>query len=266
MFPIGNFSHTAPRLVGASSSGSTRLAVVPPRAAFLLALLTFTAVTLAGLLCPAVATAGAHWQRISSSEGVSVYVLPDDSRDVPLFKGVTTIKAPILNLLAILTDVDRACEWNLRCHSVRTIHRMDPLNVVFYNRLSAPWPVDDRDAVYRASARISQSGRRVDAVFRAISRPEILIPAGVVRFPRLVGTYRLESLGAGSTRVTYQIDADPGGMVPTWFVRYASKGVPTATLNGLRREAGRIGKRYATFVARYAPVTAKALPTGPTTP
>ena len=225
--------------------------------------LTLAGLTLAAALFAAPAEAAPGWQRVASKDGVDVYVLPDTKRDVPLFKGVTTINAPILTLLAILTDVDRACAWNLRCHSVRTVRRFDDLNVIFYNRLSAPWPVDDRDAIYHASARIRSDGRRVDAIFRAIPRPEILVPPDVVRFPRLIGTYRLDSVNPTTTKVTYQIDADPGGMIPDWFVRYASKGVPTATLSGLRREAARVGDRYAAFMAKYATAAATVAPSIP---
>lgn len=209
----------------------------------------------AGLVLAARAPAQAspRWQRIASDKGIDVYALPDDKRDVPLFKGVTTIRAPILELLAILTDVDRACSWNLRCHTARTLQRTDDLHVIFYNRLDAPWPVDDRDAVYKAEARILDGGKQVRATFRAIKWPALPVPSGVVRFPHLIGTYRMDSLGPHATRVSYQIDASPGGMVPDWLVSYTSKRVPIATLSGLRRESRRIGKRYAAFVARHQP-------------
>jgi hypothetical protein len=121
--------------------------------------------------------------------------------------------------------------------------------------------VSDRDAIFKARARILEGGRRVRANFDAIPWPALPPPPGVVRFARLHGSYEMTALAASLTRVVYQIDAHPGGMVPDWFVRYSSKYVPIATLSNLRKESRRIGTRYKDFIARHRPpATVKATP------
>jgi len=202
--------------------------------------------------------AKARWRHVATEDGVRVSVLPDDKRDVPLFRGETVISAPILELLAILTDVNRACDWNARCLESRVMRRTDDLNLMFYSRVDGPWPVSDRDAIFRARARILKHGRKVLATFDAIPWPKLKVPSGTVRFARLHGSYTMIALSPFRTKVTYQIDAHPGGMVPDWVVRYTSKWVPVGTLAGLRRQSRRIGKRYAAFVARHRPKVVQA--------
>ena len=77
----------------------------------------------------------------------------------------------------------------------------------------------------------NESGRPLltAASVRAVAR-------GVVRMPRLVGSYDLRPVEAG-TRVVYTVDSDPGGRLPAWLVKRASKDLPYFTLKNLRERA-----------------------------
>lgn len=208
-------------------------------------------VAFALLLLPMLAGA-AGWEKVASERGVRVYIREVPGRDVPRFKGVATIDADPLLLLAVLADVERACEWNAACVHARIVQKRGEFDLDFHNRLKATWPVSDRDAVLRTSARIEDGGNRVYAEFRAIQSAPA--PAkGVVRFPMLHGRYRIRRNAKGGSDVEYVIDADPGGWVPNWFVKYAVKNVPLDTLTGLRRQAAKRAADYADFVRRHRP-------------
>ena len=214
------------------------------------------------LLVPLTALAGG-WERIAREKGVSVYIRDIPGRDVPRFKGVATIDAEPLLLLAVLADVERACEWNAACVHARIVQKRGEFDIDFHNRLKATWPVSDRDAVLRTLARIEDGGARVYAEFRAVASSPA--PAsGVVRFPMLHGRYEIRRTAEGRSRVEYVIDANPGGWVPAWFVKYAVKNVPLDTLTGLRRQAKKMATHYAPFVARHrGPPPAATVPTAP---
>lgn len=214
---------------------------------------TLAAACLAALVWTAAAPAAAqeNWKQVALEKGVHVYVQPDDSRDLPIFRGVLVIHADILHLLAILTDVDKACDWNARCISARTLERRSQTDVTFYNRLDGMWPVNDRDGIYDARATILDGGAKVVASFKARPWPQIKVPSGTVRFTRLHGAYVLTRLGPTRTRVDYRIDADPGGWVPAWAVRYGSKWVPVGTLSGLRAQARRTVGKYDAVIAAW---------------
>ncbi len=60
--------------------------------------------------------------------------------------------------------------------------------------------------------------------------------------PRLRGHYVLKILDYNKTRVEYQIDADPGGMLPDWLIESASKDIPLNTLTGLKKRVAQTRK------------------------
>lgn len=207
----------------------------------------FSAVLL-GLTTPAFA---AGWTKFAHDDGVTVYIQEDPHRELPRFKGVATIQAEPLLILAVLADVGRSCEWNAACVHSTVIETRSEFEVVFHNRLRATWPVSDRDAVLRTGARIHDRGARVEATFDAIAWPAIRPANGVVRFPVLHGRYDIRRIAPGRSHLEYIIDANPGGMIPSWFVRYGVKNVPTSTIAGLRRQIVKRGASYKDFVARH---------------
>lgn len=212
----------------------------------------FALVVAFALLLPPMLAAATGWEKVASERGVRVYIREVPGRDVPRFKGVATIDADPLLLLAVLADVERACEWNAACVHARMVQKRSEFDLDFHNRLKATWPVSDRDAVLRTSARIEDGGNRVYAEFRAIQSAPAAAK-GVVRFPMLHGRYTIRRNAKGGSNVEYVIDADPGGWVPNWFVKYAVKNVPLDTLTGLRRQAAKRAADYADFVARHRP-------------
>mgnify|MGYP002630323595 CR=1 FL=1 len=212
---------------------------------------------------PHPAHAAGKWRLVTQDEGVRVYDMPEAGRAVPRFRGVATIEAPALHLLAILGDVARSCEWNTACKHSVLLHKVDDLRMTFHNRLKAPWPVSDRDAILKTSALISKDGKTITALFRAIAYPSRPPASGVVRFPKLVGQYAMTVLGPTTTKVVYTIDSDSGGWLPDWVVRYATKKVPIGTLAGLRAQATRTRGKYDAFIAKH---TAKAPAPAPAPP
>jgi hypothetical protein len=244
-FDLHHFKHFTEfrrGLLAASTRGGTRR-----RCLVAVAL----AVALAAVLLPALASAS-PWKRIAHEKGISVYVRELAGRAVPRFKAEMTVDIEPLQLLAVLADVGRACEWNAACVHSNVIERRSDFDVTFHNRLSATWPVSDRDAVLRTSARIRKGGDEIFASFKAIANASPKPADGVVRFPMLVGRYVISRKTGGATRVVYTIDTDPGGWVPTWFIRYAVKNVPLATLDGLRRQAGKTMDHYRPFRERHS--------------
>ena len=58
--------------------------------------------------------------------------------------------------------------------------------------------------------------------------------SGLVRMPKMVGSFEMKSLSPASTQVTYTMQADPGGTVPAWLANSTARKQPLKTLQGLR--------------------------------
>lgn len=205
------------------------------------------------------APAGA-WERYASGEGVTVYITDVPGQSVPRFKGVATIDADPLLLLAVLDDVGRSCEWNAACVHSNVLRTRGDFDHLVHIRLKATWPVSDRDAVLQTDARVLDQATRVTASFRGVAYPGRKPADGVVRFAMLHGRYDIRAIAPGRSSVEYVIDSDPSGMIPSWFVKYAVKNVPISTLAGLRKQAKRRAADYAAFVARHRALAVPAPP------
>lgn len=211
----------------------------------------FAATTAA--LHPAVAHADNAWKEVSRDEGVVVSIKEKESGGLPAFRGVSVINASIYDILAVLNDTGRNTEWMAACREAKVLKKSGPYERIVYNRTAAPWPVDDRDVVLQSKVSVDLEKKEVTITFYSIKSPLKGAVDGVVRMPRLKGHYHLKVLDDNKTRVTYQIDADPGGWLPEWLVASAQEELPRKTLVGLRDQVKKTKGQYDEFLNEWHP-------------
>lgn len=200
------------------------------------------------------------WKIIAQENGVVVWNRLEPGREVPVFKGIGTVEAGLFEVLAVLDDVPRHTEWMANCMQSRILKQVNDFDRVLYNRTHAPWPVSDRDVVLNCTVDGTMSKREVFCPFTSFASPLQGQVDGVVRMPRLRGHYRLYGIDDKHTRVTYQIDVDPGGHLPDWVVELTSKKLPLDTIVGLRRQVAKTRGRYSAFLQKYDPAHGGTIP------
>jgi hypothetical protein len=218
------------------------------------ALLTLlAAATLAVSLPAGPAGADDGWQQDANEKGVVVTTRTEAGRSLPIFRGVGTVDAGAFEILAVLDDISHFTEWMADCKGARVVKQINEFERIEYNRVGAPWPVSDRDATVRSWIEASASKGDIWARFQSMAVPEAGPVAGVVRMPRLVGYYHLEAIDAEHTKVTYQVDAAPGGLLPDWLVKLTSRKLPIETLVGLRKQVAKTRGQHEAFLKKYDP-------------
>jgi hypothetical protein len=230
------------------------LALAPPnpwRMALLAAVL---------LVLPLPAGAEETWTHDTTDQGVEVSTRTDAGRNLPIFRGVGTVDAGVFEILAVMDDIAHYTEWMSSCAGARVVKQINEFERIEYNRIAAPWPVSDRDVTLRSWVEASARKRDVWARFESITVSEVGPVAGVVRMPRLAGFYHLEPIDAGHTKVTYQVDADPGGLLPDWLVKLTSRKLPIQTLVGLRAQVTKTRGQHEAFLAKYDPSKGGKIP------
>ncbi len=218
---------------------------------------TLLALTAAAILAASLPSgnAGADdgWVQDASEKGVVVTTRTDPGRSLPVFRGVGTVDAGVFEILAVLDDISHFTEWMADCKDARVLKQINEFERIEYNRIAAPWPVSDRDTTIHSWIEASLSKGDVWARFQSVDAPEAPPVSGVVRMPRLVGYYHLEGIDLEHTKVTYQVDADPGGLLPDWLVKLTSRKLPIETLVGLRRQVAKTRGQHDAFLKRYDP-------------
>jgi hypothetical protein len=175
-----------------------------------------------------------HWQQLDDEDGVKVY-----SKDIPnsplvAFRGETVVKAPIGKLLWVLADNTHRTAWVDRLQRSLVLEASGSYDYVVYQHFSLPFPISDRDYVYRGHAR-SGKGGSVVLEMQSVDHPKA--PATIGVRARLVQSrYELIPLAADRTRVIVEIQTDPKGSLPSWLVNLIQESWPMKTLLALRAE------------------------------
>ncbi len=193
------------------------------------------------------------WEVIKKDEGITVSKKEVDGKDLPIFRGTGVVDASLYEILAVLNDTPRNTDWMHNCHTATLLKQVDEVTRVIYNRTDAPWPVSDRDVVLRSKATWNVEKRTVMVRFKSIQSPLMGEVADVVRMPQLEGFYKLTALDWDKTRVTYQVDADPGGSLPDWLVSAVQTDIPLHTLKKLRAQVKKMRGKYPEFIKLWDP-------------
>lgn len=208
-------------------------------------------IALSALFSGGVSRAAPGWKRITTEDGVTVTSRDVPGRGFPTFRGVGIIHADMYSVLAVMSDIPRHTEWMYNCKSIQLIRKIDDRQRIVYSRTRAPWPVSDRDAVYRSNVVVDRAHKAVSVEFRAVKSRYVAPVKGVVRMVNLRGHFKLRSLGAARTRIEYQVDADPGGWLPGWIARIATRKLPLATIQNLRRQVSKTRGLYRARIKRW---------------
>jgi hypothetical protein len=203
-----------------------------------------------------VAHAGSKWETIARESGIRVLQKDRPGSGIPMVKGIGMIKANLADVLAVIDDVPGRTTWAHDCTAARELEKPSPFERVLYHRSAVTWPVSDRDVVVRVKVDADYEAKRVKVTYKTAHGYSFPKVSGVVRMPRLDGYFLIQAVGAEKTRVTYLVDADPGGMLPDWLVTMTSKDIPLNTLQNLRKRVRRTkaNGKYKKFVDYWQPL------------
>ena len=193
------------------------------------------------------------WRMIGRADGVTSWVRDDPQDGFPRLRGEVEIDAELFDILGVLHDVNRSCEWTPECREARLIRDLSDTSSLIYLRTICPWPVSDRDAVIQTKVSIKPDGSGARAEFNAVELPEVPPVDGVVRLRVSEGAYYLSRISAQKTRVRYEVHSIPGGEVPSALAKRALEHLPHDSLFALAKRAVAMRGRYEEFRNRYDP-------------
>ena len=106
-----------------------------------------------------------------------------------------------------------------------------------------------RDMVVRGELQVRAPGKEYWVGTRC--EPDYLPEKeGVIRIRDCSAHFHLKAVGSGKVWVEYVVQVDPGGRLPSWLVRVASKNIPGGTLADLQLRLDETRGMYGDTVAR----------------
>lgn len=171
------------------------------------------------------------WKKASQTKGkkgVLVEVAHVPGYELKAFRAFSTYDASVNQLRALIMDMDNITRWSHGTGKAKVISKIDEQTQACYCEHHVPWPVSNRDGV------LIQRAVKLDentTIINLESNNELMEEKkGFVRIEYLQGTWIMENVGAGKTKLTYQVHSDPKGNIPDWLVNSMITEAPTSTL------------------------------------
>lgn len=173
-----------------------------------------------------------NWEKEFTKDGITVYTKTNEGSNFKAFKGEILLESNINDLVSIILDVEKYANWCYRTSSVRLLKTEE--NKIFYYYVSeAPLVIKDREAYLCSELIVDEKNNTTTITMNVVNSTEP-VPNGFVRMPYSKGYWKFTSINKNKTFVTFQMHAEPGGMIPSWLANLVSTESPWVTLNNLR--------------------------------
>ncbi len=191
------------------------------------------------------------WKVIQREHGVTVETQEHPGRDLPTLRGRGIIQGEISHVLAVIMDAEHATEWAEGADECKLLKTINPRDHIIYTRTDTPWPVSDRDIVMRRTVEILKPGQefRVRMICAPKEKPVI---EGVVRVVDCDSHFYLRRESDSTTFMEYQVNLDPGGSLPEFLVKWASRKVPMNTFVSLEKHVQKSATKYDADALKWA--------------
>ncbi|MFZ8933876.1 MAG: START domain-containing protein [Bacteriovoracaceae bacterium] len=175
-----------------------------------------------------------HWKKMKVKEGISVFKKEIPNSKLVAFKGEAVIEASAGKIIHVLKDNTHKKDWVDRLLKSEVLEKNNEYEQVMYQVFNAPWPVSNRDFVYKAKLTRDKSGV-ITLDMNSIDHPKSPKTVGV-RADLIRSIYKLTPIGPNQTKLEVQIQSDPKGLLPKWVVNIIQKSWPLKTLKRIRAQ------------------------------
>ena len=195
---------------------------------------TFVTVLSLGLL-PSAAPA-VDWTLRKQADGIDVYTRPVEGSDIQEFKGEGVVGVDAEAIVSLLRDSDRFKEWFPNTTESKLLERDGDVSFQ-YSVMHTPWPISDRDNVFRSVTKRDADTGEIDITVSAAPKAHPIQPDRH-RVTKAQGSWRLQPEGHDITRVIFTMHLEPGGGLPDWMVNTRVVETPYEALVNLRNILG----------------------------
>ncbi len=188
------------------------------------------------------------WKLIKESDAIKVFSKKENNYQIDAFKATVTINASVSNFVTVLQNIDIFPEWGHNIKNANLLERPDDTLQIYYSVAKAPFPYKNRDGIYlnRFHWQKETKTLRVDI---EILEDYLALNEKYVRV-KGYGYWELQELSKNKTLVTFSMQIDPGGSIPSWLANMFVADTPFNTLLNLKDllESGNYEKQTFSFI------------------
>ncbi len=172
------------------------------------------------------------WQLKINEDGIKVYTRQVENSPILEFKGTMTLPAGRNKVVEFYENETLYPQWFYQCKEVRGLETKSDTEKILYYVMDMPWPVSDRDSVYKRVKSVEPGG---DIVFQISALPDAYPrQSGRVRVSYLKVEWRFIALPDGGTEIYFQQHCSSDGHIPAVIVNKVSVNMPFKTLQKMK--------------------------------
>ncbi len=174
------------------------------------------------------------WKLRKEEDGITVYTRKVEGSSFDEFKAIALIHgASFDQVLNLILNVKNKRSLIPDCTESRILFQQDKYHNIHYFRIRAPWPIRDRDGVFKSVTSVTNNGKLAHISISPLGN-YIEEKKDLVRMYRGDGYWEIEELPDKNVKITYQFHGDPGGKIPGWLANSAIVSNPFNTLKNLK--------------------------------
>ena len=87
------------------------------------------------------------WELQKNENGISVFSRKTAGSDYKELKAIVYLTTSLKSIVALIYDWDSYPQWVYKCENSSTLKKIGNTEVIHYQSIRAPWPVENRDFV-----------------------------------------------------------------------------------------------------------------------
>lgn len=179
------------------------------------------------------------WQLIDTTEGIQIYKKVIEGSPIVAFRGEAIIEAPIGKVVHVLVDNKHRKDWVDRLVTTTVLEKPGLYEQTMYQEFDAPWPVSNRDLVFRGKIKRDEETGMVSIRFKSVDDVPNAPKTTGVRGHLESGIYELTPIDKNKTRLNVELISDPKGFIPKFVVNIVQKSWPYKTISALRKQVNK---------------------------
>ncbi len=173
------------------------------------------------------------WKLVRNSDDIKIFTKKEGNNKFETFKATVTINSSIHNFIAALNNIEILPKWGYNIKFANLLERSGDTLQIYYSVAKAPFPYKNRDGIYLNRFRWLTETKTLFVDIEILDGYLALDE----KYVRLIGFgyWKINVIPENRLNVTFSMQIDPGGSIPSWLANMFVDDAPFYTLLNLKK-------------------------------
>lgn len=189
-----------------------------------------------------------EWKLSKEDDGVKIFIKKFENFDFKSFKANMIIDGTVHDFIGALSDVEGFINWGDKIKSTNLLKKYGDTLQVYYSVVKVPFPYKNRDGIYlnkfNWTAQTKTLFVDIEVLYDYLKIKE--------KLERVKGDghWIIVELPSNKIDITFQMQLDPGGNIPSWLANIFIDDSPFRSMKKLKEiiESGKYKNQHYNFV------------------